>query len=134
MALRQIEFQLREWNEDDFASLKKNREAIRDLSRKIGTGSDRFQTAYNQTKELVLTGRSEQIPSTIKAPIDVRAFIEIIGENEFYENSEITVSMIDCLSSLKFKISRICLFRLVDIFFLRVYPKTGQQDKVVCLR
>lgn len=114
-----LRFELRDWQERDFASLRKNTETLSAMAQSAGTGSRRFQEA--QQALLTAAQRGEQaLYDRLRRPIDIRALSYLLGsQGDEAQPIQLTPQLVNRLTGPRLQLSTLTLLHLISAWFRR---------------
>ena len=114
-----LRFELRDWQEQDFASLRKNTETLSAMAQSAGTGSRRFEEA--QQALLTAARRGEQaLYDRLRRPIDIRALSGLLcSESDEAQQIQLTPQLVSRLTGPRPQLSTLTLLQLISAWFRR---------------
>ena len=114
-----LRFELREWQEQDFASLRENTETLSAMAQSAGTGSRRFEEA--QQALLTAARRGEQaLYDRMRRPIDIRALSYLLGsQGDKAQPIQLTPQLVSRLTGPRPQLSTLTLLQLISAWFRR---------------
>ena len=127
ISLPTLKIDLPEWKPSDFIRIKKNKEKIANLLVRTGKGSDKFLQACNRIRHLISTGRSHEIPTVIKTPVEVRALTYLFSQKEFHNHARITKGMLKSLHNPRPRLGLISLFQMIKVYF-HYFDQVGSEE------
>lgn len=112
-----LRFELRDWQEQDFASLRENTETLSAMAQSAGTGSRRFKEA--QQALLAAAQRGEQaLYDRLRRPIDIRALSCLLGSHgDKAQPIQLTPQLVNRLIGPRSQLSTLTLMNLISIWF-----------------
>ena len=117
--LPELRFELRDWQEQDFVSLRNNTETLSAMAQSAGTGSRRFEEA--QQALLAAARRGEQaLYDRLRRPIDIRALSYLLGsESEEAQSIQLTPQLVSRLTGPRRQLSTLTLLHLISAWCRR---------------
>ena len=114
-----LRFELRNWQEQDFASLRENTEKLNTMAQSAGTGSRRFEEA--QQALLTAAQRGEQaLVERLRRPIDIRALSDLLGsQGAEAQHIRLTPQLVSRLTGPRPQLSTLTLMNLISAWFRR---------------
>ena len=112
-------FELRDWQEQDFVSLRKNTETLSAMAQSAGTGSRRFEEA----REALLAaaqGGEQALYERLRGPIDIRALSDLLAsQGDEARPIRLTPQLVSRLTGPRPQLSTLTLLRLISAWFRR---------------
>lgn len=117
--LPKLRFELRDWQERDFTSLRENTETLSAMAQSAGTGSRRFEEA--QQALLAAAQRGEQaLYERLRRPIDIRALSYLLGsQGDEARQIRLTPQLVSRLTGPRPQLSTLTLMNLISAWFRR---------------
>lgn len=114
-----LRFELRDWQEQDFASLRENTETLSAMAQSAGTGSRRFEEAREAL--LAAAQRGEQaLYERLRRPIDIRALSHLLGsQGDEARPIRLTPQLVSRLTGPRRQLSTLTLLHLISAWFRR---------------
>ena len=118
-SLPELRFKLRNWPEQNFASLCENTKTLNTMAQSAGTGSRRFEEA--QEALLAAAQRGEQaLYDRLRRPIDIRALSDLLGsQGDEARHIRLTPQLVNRLTGPRRQLSTLTLLRLISAWFRR---------------
>lgn len=112
-------FELRDWQEQDFASLRENTKKLSKMAQSAGTGSRRFEEA--QQALLTAARHNEQaLLEGLRRPIDIRALSYLLGsQGDEARQIRLTPQLVSRLTGPRSQLSTLTLLQLISAWFRR---------------
>ena len=114
-----LRFELRDWQEQDFASLRENTETLSAMAQSAGTGSRRFEEA----QQALLTAASlgeQTLYERLRRPIDIRALSYLLGsQSDEARQIRLTPQLVSRLTGPRPQFSTLTLLQLISAWFRR---------------
>ena len=114
-----LRFELRDWQEQDFVSLRENTKKLSAMAQSAGTGSRRFE----ETQQALLTAaqRGEQaLYDRLRRPIDMRALSYLLGsQGDKAQSIRLTPQLVNRLTGPRRQLSTLTLSLLISAWFRR---------------
>ena len=117
--LPELRFELRDWQKQDFVSLRENTETLSAMAQSAGTGSQRFEAA--QQALLAAAQRGEQaLYERLRRPIDIRALSSLLGsQGDKARQIQLTPKLVSRLTGPRPQLSTLTLLQLISVWFRR---------------
>ena len=114
-----LRFELRDWQEQDFASLRENTETLSAMAQSAGTGSRRFEEAREAL--LAAAQRGEQaLYERLRRLIDIRALSHLLGsQGDEARPIRLTPQLVSRLTGPRRQLSTLTLLHLISAWFRR---------------
>ena len=114
-----LRFELRDWQEQDFVSLRENTETLSAMAQSAGTGSRRFEEAREAL--LAAAQRGEQaLYERLRRPIDIRALSYLLGsQGDEARPIRLTPQLVSRLTGPRRQLSTLTLLHLISAWFRR---------------
>ena len=114
-----LRFELRDWQEQDFVSLRENTKKLSKMAQSAGTGSRRFEEA--QQALLAATQRGEQaLYDRLRRPIDIRALSYLLcRQDDEARQIRLTPQLVSRLTGPRPQLSTLTLLQLISAWFRR---------------
>ena len=114
-----LRFELRDWQEQDFAGLRENTETLSAMVQSAGTGSRHFEEA--QQALLTAARRGEQaLYDRMRRPIDIRALSYLLGsQGDKAQPIQLTPQLVSRLTGPRPQFSTLTLLQLISAWFRR---------------
>lgn len=125
-SLPELRFELRDWQEQDFTSLRNNTETLSAMAQSAGTGSRRFEEA--QQALLEAARHSEQaLYERLRRPIDIRALSYLLGsQGDKARQIQLTPQLVSRLTVPGAQLSTLTLMNLISAWFRHDRFKNSQ--------
>ena len=112
-----LRFELGDWQEQDFASLRENTETLSAMAQSAGTGSRRFEEA----QQALLTAASlgeQALYDRLRRPIDIRALSYLLcRQGNDARQIQLTPQLVSRLTGPRRQISTLTLMNLISVWF-----------------
>ena len=119
-------FELREWQEQDFVSLRRNTETLSAMAQSAGTGSRRFEEAQQALLEAARHGE-QALYERLRRPIDIRALSGLLGsESDEAQQIQLTPQLVSRLTGPRRQLSTLTLLHLISAWFRHDRFKNSQ--------
>lgn len=114
-----LRFELRDWQGQDFVSLRENTKTLSTMPQSAGTGSRRFEET--QKALLAAAQRGEQaLYERLRRPIDIRALSHLLGsQGDEARQIQLTPQLVSRLTGPKRQLSTLTLLHLISAWFRR---------------
>ena len=124
--LPELRFELRDWQKQDFVSLRENTETLSAMAQSAGTGSQRFEAA--QQALLAAAQRGEQaLYERLRRPIDIRALSSLLGsQGDKARQIQLTPKLVSRLTGPRPQLSTLTLLQLISAWFRHDRFKNSQ--------
>ena len=121
-----LRFELRDWQEQDFASLRENTETLSAMAQSAGMGSRRFEEA--QQALLTAAQRGEQaLYERLRRPIDIRALSYLLcSQGDEARQIHLTPQLVSRLTGPRPQLSTLTLLQLISAWFRHDRFKNSQ--------
>ena len=124
--LPELRFELRDWQERDFASLRENTETLSAMAQSAGTGSRRFQEAQQALLEAAPLGE-QALYDRLRRPIDIRALSYLLGsQGDEARQIRLTPQLVSRLTGPRSQLSTLTLLHLISAWFRHDRFKNSQ--------
>lgn len=130
LSTRQMDFNLRDWTDDDFRQISAYEKKIKQVGHNAGAGSDKFITACRDLLTCVITGSPANIEQAITTITHVRAFAYLlVNSAEFISKVKINYALLIHLTSIRSPLSRLTLTQLIRAF-LTQFDKVASTEQL----
>ena len=130
LSIRQMDFNLRDWTDDDFRQISAYEKKIKKVGHNAGAGSDKFITACRDLLTCVITGSPANIEQAITTITHVRAFAYLlVNSAEFISKVKINYALLIHLTSIRSPLSRLTLTQLIRAF-LTQFDKVASTEQL----
>ena len=114
-----LRFELRDWQEQDFVSLRSNTETLSAMAQSAGTGSRRFEEAQQALLEVARHGE-QALYERLRRPVDIRALSYLLGsEGDEAQPIRLTPQLVGRLTGPRPQLSTLTLLHLISAWFRR---------------
>ena len=114
-----LRFELRDWQEQDFASLRNNTETLSAMAQSAGTGSRRFEEAQQALLAAAQRGK-QALYDRLRRLIDIRALSYLLGsQGDEAQSIQLTPQLVSRLTGPRRQLSTLTLLHLISAWFRR---------------